>query len=274
MIRNFPAEKIMYDQNTISKAIHTKWAGKTVHFAKETDSTNNWVKNLSRQGAPHGTLAAAEFQSAGKGRMGRVWKAPEGSSVMMSLLLRPDFAPQYASMLTLVMGLSVAQAVEDLDIRTSIKWPNDVVVSRKKICGILTEMSAEMDCIHYVVVGIGINVGQKEFAGEISKTATSVLIEKGSLVPRSLIVAAVMESFEKYYSLYEKAGDLSLIMDEYNSILANNGKEVRVLASSGDYTGISLGIEKDGELLVKTEDGKVQKVLSGEVSVRGIYGYV
>ena len=125
-----------YNQETISKAINTKWAGKTVHFAKETDSTNEWIKRLAREQAPEGTLAVAEFQSAGKGRLGRKWEAPEGSSVMMSILLRPVFEPQYAAVLTLVMGLSVAQAVQELDISVSIKWPNDIIVHNKKICGI------------------------------------------------------------------------------------------------------------------------------------------
>ena len=106
----------VYSKETISDEIHTKWAGKTVHFAKETDSTNEWCKRMSKEGAEHGTLAVTEFQSAGKGRLGRRWTAPEGSSVMMSILLRPEFEPQYASMLTLVMGLSVAQAVKELDV--------------------------------------------------------------------------------------------------------------------------------------------------------------
>ena len=107
----------LYNEETISQAINTKWAGKTVHFAKETDSTNEWIKKLSKEGAPEGTLAVAEFQSAGKGRLGRSWQAPEGSSVMMSILLRPTFEPQYASMLTLVMGLSVAEAVRDTGVK-------------------------------------------------------------------------------------------------------------------------------------------------------------
>lgn len=274
MMRNFPAEKIMYDQNTISKAIHTKWAGKTVHFAKETDSTNNWVKNLSRQGAPHGTLAAAEFQSAGKGRMGRVWKAPEGSSVMMSLLLRPDFDPQYASMLTLVMGLSVAQAVEDLDIRTSIKWPNDVVVSRKKICGILTEMGLEEGRIREVVIGTGINVNTEIFPEELQDKATSLFLETGKRFDRNRLIGLVMEKFENNYEKFIRTCDLSLMMEDYNKLLANKGKQVRILDKNQPFEGIALGINEAGELLVRTGAEKICAVRAGEVSVRGLYSYV
>ena len=124
----------LYNEETISQAIDTKWAGKTVHFAKETDSTNSWIKRLAKDGAEHGTLAVAEFQSAGRGRFDRRWEAPEGSSIMMTLLLRPEFSPQYASMLTLVMGMAVAQAAEELGFNVSIKWPNDIVISKKKIC--------------------------------------------------------------------------------------------------------------------------------------------
>ena len=167
----------VYSKETISDEIHTKWAGKTVHFAKETDSTNEWCKRMSKEDAEHGTLAVAEFQSAGKGRLGRRWTAPEGSSVMMSILLRPEFEPQYASMLTLVMGLSVAQAVKELDVEVSIKWPNDVVVSRKKICGILTEMGLENGKIREVIIGIGINVNLEEIQDDLKDKATSLYLE-------------------------------------------------------------------------------------------------
>ena len=172
----------LYNEETISQAINTKWAGKTVHFAKETDSTNSWIKRLAKDGAEHGTLAVAEFQSAGRGRFDRRWEAPEGSSIMMTLLLRPEFSPQYASMLTLVMGMAVAQAAEELGFNVSIKWPNDIVINGKKLCGILTEMSTEDNQIRYVVVGIGINVNIREFPEEISSTATSLLLESGHSV--------------------------------------------------------------------------------------------
>lgn len=252
-----------------------KWAGKNLIYYDETDSTNERAKRLAEEGCPHGTLVVADCQKAGKGRRGKSWTSPHGEAIYMSLVLRPDILPSAASMVTLVAAMAVAEGIhKSSGLSSMIKWPNDVVIGGKKVCGILTEMSAEMDCIHYVVVGIGINAGQEGFPEEIRKTATSVFLEKKERVPRSRIAADVMEAFEKYYSLYEKTGDLSLIIDEYNEILANRGREVRVLAPSGDYTGISLGIERDGELLVKMEDGSVRKVMSGEVSVRGIYGYV
>ena len=211
----------VYSKETISDEIHTKWAGKTVHFAKETDSTNEWCKRMSKEGAEHGTLAVAEFQSAGKGRLGRRWTAPEGSSVMMSILLRPEFEPQYASMLTLVMGLSVAQTVKELDVEVSIKWPNDVVVSRKKICGILTEMGLENGKIREVIIGIGINVNLEEIQDDLKDKATSLYLETGKKYDRNRVIGLIMEKFEKNYEKFVKTCDLSLMLDDYNAMLAN-----------------------------------------------------
>ena len=262
-----------YNQETISKAINTKWAGKTVHFAKETDSTNEWIKKLAREQAPEGTLAVAEFQSAGKGRLGRKWEAPEGSSVMMSIL-RPVFEPQYAAMLTLVMGLSVAQAVQDLDISVSIKWPNDVVVSRKKICGILTEMGLENGKIREVVIGDGINVNLENIPEELQDKATSLYLETGRKYDRNRIIGLVMEKFENNYEKFVQTCDMSLMIDEYNAMLANRNQPVRILDKKNPWEGMALGINEQGELLVRDDIGEIRTVRAGEVSVRGLYSYV
>ena len=248
----------IYNEETISKEINTKWAGKTVHFAKETDSTNEWCKRMSKENAEHGTLAVAEFQSAGKGRLGRKWMAPEGSSVMMSILLKPEFEPQYASMLTLVMGLSVAQAVCELGVEVSIKWPNDVVVSHKKICGILTEMGVQDGKIREVVIGVGLNVNLKEIQDEL----------------RNRLIGLVMEKFEINYEKFVQTCDLSMMLDDYNMLLANKSQPVRVLDKISPYEGVALEIDKDGALLVRVQSGEIRKVCSGEVSVRGLYSYI
>lgn len=269
----------LYNEETISQEIHTEWAGKTVHFVKETDSTNILAKTLAREGAPHGTLAVAEFQTAGRGRLERRWSAPEGSSAMMTLLLRPEFEPQYASMLTLVMGLSVAQAVERIGLSgagfdVQIKWPNDVVVSRKKICGILTEMGVRGTQISYVVIGAGINVNTKEFPGELADKATSLYLEGGQELDRSHVIGLVMECFEKNYERFVQTCDLTELKEDYEQLLANMEKPVRVLDSLNPYEGICLGIDREGGLLVRREDETVSRVKAGEVSVRGLYSYI
>ena len=263
----------IYNETTIADQIHTKWAGKTVHFARETDSTNLWIKRLAKEGAPEGTLALAEFQSAGRGRLGRSWEVPEGTSVMMSILLRPKFEPQYAPTLTLVMGMAVAKAVKNLGFDVSIKWPNDVVVSHKKICGILTEMGVCDGKIDYAVIGVGINVNIKEFPEEMADKATSLYLESGKEFDRSQIPGLVMEAFEEYYEKFAATCDLSGLKEEYESILANYNQPVRVLAKE-PYEGVARGITDGGELLVEKTDGTIVAVSAGEVSVRGLYSYV
>ena len=246
-----------YNEKTISQAIKTKWAGKTVYFAEKVDSTNSWIKRLSKEGAEHGTLAVAEFQSAGRGRFDRKWEAPEGSSVMMTILLRPEFEPQYASMLTLVMGLAVAQAVDELGFKVSIKWPNDVVLSRKKICGILTEMGTNGTKIGYVLIGVGINVNLWGFPEEMQDKATSLAMESG-------------QDYERFI----QTCDFENLLEEYHRILANLNQPVRVLNGADSFEGVSRGIDTKGELLVEKADGTVTKISAGEVSVRGLYSYV
>ena len=263
----------IYNETTIADQIHTKWAGKTVHFARETDSTNLWIKRLAKEGASEGTLALAEFQSAGRGRLGRSWEVPEGTSVMMSILLRPKFEPQYAPTLTLVMGMAVAKAVKNLGFDVSIKWPNDVVVSHKKICGILTEMGVRDGKIDYAVIGVGINVNIREFPEEMADKATSLYLESGKEFDRSQIPGLVMEAFEKYYEKFTATCDLSGLKEEYESILANYNQPVRVLAKE-PYEGVARGITDGGELLVEKTDGTIVAVSAGEVSVRGLYSYV
>ena len=263
----------IYNETTIADQIHTKWAGKTVHFARETDSTNLWIKRLAKEGASEGTLALAEFQSAGRGRLGRSWEVPEGTSVMMSILLRPKFEPQYAPTLTLVMGMAVAKAVKSLGFDVSIKWPNDVVVSHKKICGILTEMGVRDGKIDYAVIGVGINVNIREFPEEMADKATSLYLESGREFDRSQLPGLVMEAFEEYYEKFAATCDLSGLKEEYESILANYNQPVRVLAKE-PYEGVARGITDGGELLVEKTDGTIATVSAGEVSVRGLYSYV
>ena len=255
--------------------IHTKWAGTQVAFFEETDSTNNEIRRLAEQGAPHGTLAVAERQLGGKGRRGRVWTSPAGVGIWMSMLLRPQIDPMAASMLTLVMALSTRRGIEKATgLKSEIKWPNDLVLNKKKICGILTEMSTELMEIQYVIPGTGINVNQMEFPDDIKATATSLRIESGKIQKRSEIIAAIMEAFEGYYDTFIETQDMSGLIEEYNANLVNLGNEVCVLDPAGEYRGVSEGINKEGALLVRLSDGTLKEIISGEVSVRGVYGYV
>lgn len=258
----------------LKSRIHNQWAGGDIYYYEETTSTNIDAKRLAEEGAPHGTIAVADKQTAGRGRRGRAWESPAGKDIYFTILLRPDFPPDKASALTLVMALSVSEAVESAyDIKAGIKWPNDVVVNGKKICGILTELNTELDYIQYVVIGTGINVNLTEFPEEIKEKATSLLLESGQRAQRAELLQKVLRCFEMNYEAYLETLDLSRLLEAYNRHLVNLEKEVKVLDPGGEFTGVAKGINKAGELLVLTQDNKTVEVYAGEVSVRGLYGY-
>lgn len=253
----------------------TRWAGQEIVCFTETDSTNVRARKLGENGAAHGTLVVAEQQTAGRGRRGRGWESPAGSSIYMSLLLRPEFLPNKAPMLTIVMAYSVATALREqtgLDFR--IKWPNDIVLNGKKVVGILTEMSTEIEYINHVVIGVGINVNTEAFPEEICATATSIRRESGKTWRRAELIAAILRQFEVQYERFVKEEDLAYLREAYDAVLVNCNREVRILGEKDGYRAVALGIDDQGELLVRKEDGTVMSVYAGEVSVRGIYGYV
>lgn len=259
----------------VKSQLHTAWAARDVVYYEETDSTNIRAKALAEEGAGHGTLIIADTQNSGKGRRGRGWVSPKGENIYMSLLLRPKFHPAKAPMLTLVMAHSVTQVLRELtEVNAKIKWPNDVVLHRKKIVGILTEMSAEIDYINHVVIGVGINTNMERVEDDIADKATSLRIEEGHVIKRAELIAGIMKRFEENYEEFVKAGDLSCIRDAYNDLLVNQDRDVRVMEPGHEYDAHALGINDTGELLVRREDGSIEKVFAGEVSVRGIYGYV
>ncbi|HBA68530.1 MAG TPA: biotin--[acetyl-CoA-carboxylase] ligase [Lachnospiraceae bacterium] len=258
----------------LKSRIQNKWAGKNIYYYEETGSTNTDAKRFGEEGAAHGTVVVADKQNAGKGRRGRAWQSPGGKDIYFTILLRPEFVPDKASGLTLVMALSVAQAIESCGLEAGIKWPNDVVLNGKKICGILTEMNVETDYIQYVVIGVGINVNLDVMPEEIKETATSILLESGKKMARAKLLQGVLERFEENYERYEKDLSLANMMEEYNGYLVNRNRQVRVLDPKGEYEGTARGINEYGELLVETGDGQTVAVYAGEVSVRGIYGYV
>ena len=263
------------EEKAIKKRLHTKWAGCKVHFFPETGSTNTDAKRYAEAGDPHGTLLITDDQTGGRGRRGHEWSSPKGVNIAMTMILRPKFPPEKASMLTLVMGLAVAEGIRKVTgLDTRIKWPNDTVIGTKKATGILTEMSAEPGYIQYVVVGVGINVNSEsaDFPEEIRDTVTSLKMETGASVSRSEVVAAILTSFEQYYDTFVKTLDLSGIKNRYEELLVNKDRAVRVLDNT-PYEGICRGIDEEGNLLVETEDNKTVKVNAGEVSVRGLYGY-
>ena len=244
-------------------------------FYPEIDSTNLEIKRRAEAGEEGPVLVVSDCQTAGRGRRGRTWLSPPGKDIYMSFLLRPYIRPEHASMLTIVAALAVAGGIaEATGLNTGIKWPNDAVAGGKKICGILTEMSTDMEEISYVVPGIGINVNSESFLPEIADTATSLKLCLGRTVKRASVIAAVVRHFAEYYEIFLRTENLQGLKQLYESMLVNRGREVLVLDPRGEYRGTARGITDTGELIVTKEDGSEVQVLSGEVSVRGVYGYV
>ena len=254
---------------------NTIWIGQEILYFESIDSTNTKAKELADAGYPSGTLVVADQQVAGRGRRGRNWESPAGTGIFMTLMLKPEINPNNASMLTLVAALAVARAIRDVSgQKAMIKWPNDIVMNGKKICGILTEMSAQFDYINHIVIGIGINVNNEIFPEEIKLTASSMSLEcQGRHFHRAMIIEKTMEYFEHYYEIYLRTEDLAELVKEYNSMLVNMHAVVKVLDPKDSFEGKAMGITKKGELIVDTWEAR-KLVSSGEVSVRGIYGYV
>ena len=274
----------MYNQETIEKYLRTKWLGRNLLFYDSVGSTNDRVHQLAvdaaPKDAPHGTVVAADRQTAGKGRRGRAWESPAGANIYFSLLLRPTFAPDKAAMLTLLIAYGVKCGIERQMVsdasQCGIKWPNDVVIDGKKVCGILTEMYLEGNSIDHVIVGVGVNVGKQNFAPELVDKATSLEDACGQAFDRSRLLADILEVFEEEYESFaveDAIADLKFFKEKYNACLVNRDREVCVLDPKGEYRGIARGINDTGELLVELQDGSLKEVYAGEVSVRGIYGY-
>ena len=259
----------------IKSLMHTEWVAKEVLYFDTIDSTNTKAQELAEKGYPSGTLVVADKQESGKGRRGRSWVSPSGTGIFMTLMIKPDINPNNASMLTLVAALAVAKAITSVTGEEAlIKWPNDIVVNSKKVCGILTEMNAQFDYINHIVVGIGINVHNESFPEEISQMASSLMIEAGGKrFHRAQIIAETMSYFEQYYDTFLKTQDLSALVREYDELLVNMNKAVRVLDPKEPFDGKAMGITPKGELIADTWESR-KLVSSGEVSVRGIYGYV
>lgn len=253
---------------------NTEWAGCEIFYYDSLDSTNTKAKELAEQGHPSGTLVVAERQTVGKGRRGRGWESPPHTGIFMTMVLKPDINPNNASMLTLVAALATARAITRVAGEPAqIKWPNDIVMNGKKIVGILTEMSAQFDYINHIVVGVGINVHNESFPEELAETASSLYLECGRKFHRASLIVAFLEEFERLYAIYLETEDMSGLQKEYDIMLVNKGRQVRVLDPKEPFEGKAMGISKKGELIVDTWESR-KLVSSGEVSVRGIYGYV
>jgi BirA family biotin operon repressor/biotin-[acetyl-CoA-carboxylase] ligase len=256
----------------ILPGLTTRAFGRQIEYRESVGSTNDLAKQLARAGAPEGLLVIADEQTTGKGRLGRTWTTPKGSALAMTLLLRPQLPPYEAPRITLVAAVAAAEAVRAVTgLPIGIKWPNDLQVQGKKICGILTEMDAEVERIAFVVCGIGLNVNlpREQMPPEFQETATSLMAELGGPVRRAALVQAVMAGFEEVYALFT-AGRFDQVLDRWRALSVTLGQAVRVISVTGapDVEGIAEDVDPDGALLVRLPDGELRRVLAGEVSIR------
>jgi BirA family biotin operon repressor/biotin-[acetyl-CoA-carboxylase] ligase len=241
--------------------------GKHVYHFFKAGSTNQIAFELGQKGEPHGTIVMAEQQTAGRGRSGRSWHSEKTSGIYVTLLLRPPISPLHAPLLTLLTGLALRDAVlDETGITPDLRWPNDLLIDRKKCGGILTEMHAEPDQVHFVVIGIGVNVNQMTFPAELANIATSLRVSSGKRHSRLQLLVRLLRKLETYYNLFLSEGPAPIV-NRFNEVSSfARGKRVRITTPLESYTGVTEGLEPHGLLRVKRDDGRHDTVISGDVA--------
>lgn len=253
----------------ISIKLKTNILGRKIYYYDSVQSTNNEAKQLAANDCPEGTIVVAETQNAGRGRLARGWFSPWGKGIWMSVVLRPHFSPQEAPKCTLMAAVALNKAIRQVSgIDCGIKWPNDILFQNRKLVGILTEMSAEMDAINYVVLGMGINVnvGKDDFPEEIADIATSVALAAGRHIDRIELLTAVLTQLENIY-LAIAADGFEGVLNEWRAQSVTLGQAVSVIGQNRKFSGIAVDIDNDGALLVKTGNN-IERVVAGDVSIR------
>lgn len=255
--------------------LHTKWAGRgEIRYEPRMTSTNAVAREMARAGAPHGSLAVCDEQTAGRGRLQRRWETPPNEALTQSLIVRASLPPERAQLITMAAAVASAQAIEAVcpTLRAGIKWPNDVVSEGRKCVGVLCELALDGGSLAYAVVGVGINVNQTAFSDELAQKAISLRMACGVEIDRWQLLSAYLNHMEEAVDALEREG-LNGILGEYLSRSVTIGRDVRVLAPSETYTARAHGMDETGALLVRDENGNERRVLCGDVSVRGLMGY-
>lgn len=256
------------DFNSVSEFLKTKILGRNYFYYKEIDSTNIKAKEIAQNNNSDYSVITSEIQTKGTGRFNRVWQSPKGG-IWTSLILKPNISPNQANKITLIAAASVFKVLHELDIPCKIKWPNDIYINNKKFCGILTLMNCDMDTINHIIVGVGmnINITKEEFTSDLN-TATSLLIEKNIEFNRSKILANFLNNFEVFYDDFVDKNDLSEVIHicRNNSLLID--MTARLVTPRSEELVTCLGIDDDGELIIKDELGNIRKVISGEITFK------
>jgi len=241
--------------------------GKRVYHFFKTDSTNRVAMELAQFGEAEGAVILAEEQTAGRGRAGRSWHSEKASGIYTTILLRPKISPVQAPLLTMMAGLSARSAIQaQTGLDVDLKWPNDLILNGKKLGGILTEMYADTTMVRFIIVGIGLNVNQEKFPGELAATATSLRVETGKTQSRMELLARLLREFETDYNRFLREGSKS-VTDRFTAASSYAlGKKVRVTSGSDTYTGVTAGLAPEGMLKVQRDDGQIVTVIAGDVT--------
>lgn len=250
----------------ISPYLKTQWLGRNYLYETEVTSTNTLLKERAEKGAPHGMVIAAGNQTAGKGRLGRKWSSAPYSGIWYSLLLRPEFPPQMAGVITLTAAVSVVQALAKFQVPAKIKWPNDILLNGKKLCGILSEMRGDIDAIQWIVVGIGVNLTATEetMPEEIRNVATSLVMSGYGNISQNQLAAEILNAMEENYNLLCQEGFVQL-REQWLLHGAYLNEQISVSTIRGQKEGIFRGIDEDGCLLMETATGTIERIAAGDV---------
>lgn len=247
--------------------LNTHDVGQVLHWYEELGSTNDRAKELAEEGADHGEVVIAESQTAGRGRRGRTWASPARKNLYFSIVLRPELPPARAPELTLVASVALCDALRQAGVAAGIKWPNDILASGRKVAGVLTELAAEPDRVHWIVLGVGVNVNarREDFPEEVRDVATSVLLERGQPAPRALLAAACFTAIEEWVDRHAEEG-FGPVRDAWRERSVTLGREVRVNVEGRELCGTAEDIDEGGALLVRGPSG-VERVLAGDVTL-------
>ncbi len=252
----------------IRSQLATEIIGKRIIYLRSVDSTNACALEMAARGIPEGTVVVAEQQTRGKGRLGRQWHSPPGKGIYLSIVLRPRIKVEFLTHFSIISALAVAETVEGLSPLTpDIKWPNDVLLQNKKVAGVLVELGSENDSVSYLIVGIGINLFQKEddFPDELRDKATSILIEGGKVSCREEVVVKLLQNFDHWYKVLLTSG-VTPILERWKDYSHRwIGKEVKVVTPEGEFFGISEGVGDDGRFLVRKGDGELKEVWAADI---------
>ncbi|HTL72585.1 MAG TPA: biotin--[acetyl-CoA-carboxylase] ligase [bacterium] len=245
----------------------TKIVGRDIQVFEQTTSTNDVVEKLARDGVKEGYVVFAESQTKGRGRLGRVWQSPTHKGLWFSVLLRPNLRPQETTQLTVISATALRRAIKTVTgLSAEIKWPNDLLLRGKKVAGILTELSAEVDRVRHIIIGIGVDVNQdaNEFPGELRQIATSLKLEAGEEISRAELATEVLRELDADYARI-CAGKFPKVADEWEAACVTIGKNVTVHVGDRKFRGRAESLDDDGALLVRTEHGHLERIIGGDV---------